>query len=94
VKVVSEIKTVEIVTGDTMPQSAEVKTNVRVLSEKYELLKDIKSETGIPINALIAEGIDLVLVKYEDELLKAVEKAQQKANAVESVLTEIKKDNE
>ncbi len=90
----SETKTVEIVTGDTMPQSAEVKTNVRVLSEKYELLKDIKSETGIPINALISEGIDLVLVKYEDELLKAVEKAQQKANAVESVLTGIKKDNE
>ena len=69
----------------------DVKTNIRVSPEKYDLLKDIKQETGVPINALIVEGIDLVLLKYEDELLEAVRKAAKKAGNVESVLSSIKK---
>lgn len=72
----------------------EIKTNIRVPEEKYELLKDIKSETGEPINALIVEGVDLVLLKYESILKKAVKKAELKADKVEKTLAEIREEVE
>ena len=67
----------------------EVKTNIRVPVEKYLLLKDIKDETGKPINALVVEGVDLLLIKYRDILDKAVERAEKKAQTVQDILKEI-----
>lgn len=74
-----------------MSTPKEAKTNIRVPEKKYELLKDIKDETGKSINTLIIEGIDLILLEYEPTLDKAINKAKQKDEMVKTVLSEIKK---
>lgn len=96
-KIVTEVESKKAIYNEdhNMPNSAdEVKTNIRVDSIKYELLKDIKRETGIAINALIAEGIDLILIKYEDELNQSVNNAAKKAKTVKSVISKIKLDKQ
>jgi hypothetical protein len=76
------------VNSDIMPKKDDaVNTGIRVPREKYELLEEIKKAERKPIKALVLEGIDLVLLKYEDIL---TERIISRADNVKKVLAEVK----
>lgn len=78
------------VSCDLMPKKNEVNTSIGVPIEKYELLEEIKKEERKPIKALVLEGIDLVLLKYEDVL---TERVITRADTFKKVLDEVKEDS-
>ena len=76
------------VNSDIMPKRDDaVNTGIKVPREKYELLEEIKKAERKPIKALVLEGIDLVLLKYEDVL---TERVISRADNVKKVLAEVK----
>lgn len=75
---------------DLMPKKNDVNTSIGVPLEKYELLEEIKKVERKPIKALVLEGIDLILLKYEDVL---TERVVTRADTFKKVLEEVREDS-
>lgn len=74
-----------------MPKTKDnINTSIQVPSVKYALLERIKKETDKPISKLVVEGIDLIILKYEDVLKENMRKAASEANEMQSIINSIK----
>ena len=74
---------------DLMPKKSKnetVSTSIRVPSDKYEVLDEIKRIEGTPINALVLEGIDC-LIKSKKEILN--KKLGERTDNIRRVLNEL-----
>ena len=61
--------------GECVPIMAKeqyVSTSIRVPEDKYKLLEEIKKDDGTPINALVLEGIDMLLSNRKEQLKVAI----------------------
>ena len=55
-----------------MAKEQYVSTSIRVPEDKYKLLEEIKKDDGTPINALVLEGVDMLLSSRKEQLKTAI----------------------
>ncbi len=74
---------------DIMPKKENtINTSIRVPEDKYTVLEEIKILKNKPINALVVEGIDLIIKEYKEDLRS---NRDRRAGVVDKVLNELEK---
>lgn len=69
------------------PKQETVSTSIKVPIEKYEVLAEIKKATGINIQDLIIEGIDLIIINRAEEALREVD---ERRASIKEIISTIK----
>ena len=67
-----EVKSIPRERAPIMAKEQFVSTSIRVPEDKYKLLEEIKKDDGTPINALVLEGIDMLLLSRKEQLQRSI----------------------
>jgi len=67
-----EVKSIPKECAQIMAKEQFVSTSIRVPEDKYKLLEEIKKDDGTPINALVLEGIDMLLLSRKEQLKTSI----------------------
>lgn len=67
-----EVKSIPKECAPIMAKEQFVSTSIRVPEDKYKLLEEIKKDDGTPINALVLEGIDMLLLSRKEQLKTSI----------------------